>query len=210
MQVMISTRITISPYLAEYMIGKFNNFVDEPLKLDPHSDLYCLIWDLMRKRPANASPVDTGNLSFYLPDRRVGKSPEVYNYLCPDSVILIEQHIKKLFNLELHQLLLDNHSNFRPIQDIQVIHKFMCTYGIDSISEDALVKNFYRWREALVKREKRREYSRTKKRSEKQATKVDGLSVISDFSSEKCPQSVRDVSGKNDNKMNSLFTYPNT
>jgi hypothetical protein len=100
--------------------------------------------------------VDTGNLSFYLPDRRVGKSPEVYNYLCPDSVILIEQHIKKLFNLELHQLLLDNHSNCRPIQDIQVIHKFMCMYGIDSISEDALVKNFYRWREATVKREKRR------------------------------------------------------
>lgn len=206
---MISTRITISPYLAEYMIGKFNNFVDEPLKLDPHSDLYCLIWDLMRKRPANASPVDTGNLSFYLPDRRVGKSPEVYNYLCPDSVILIEQHIKKLFNLELHQLLLDNHSNCRPIQDIQVIHKFMCTYGIDSISEDALVKNFYRWREATIKREKRREYARTKKRAEKQTTKVPSLSTSTDLSAENSPESVRDVSGRNINNSPSLFNFQN-
>ncbi len=201
---MISTKISILPYLAEYMIGKFNNFVDEPLKLDPHSDLYCLIWDLMRKRPINASPVDTGNLSFYLPDRRVGKSPEVYNYLCPDSVILIEQHIKNLFNLELHQLLLDNHSNCRPIQDIQVIHKFMCMYGIDSISEDALVKNFYRWREATVKREKRREYARTKKRAEKQTTKVSSLSASTDLSEENSPESVRDESGRNMNNSPSL------
>jgi hypothetical protein len=192
------------------MIGKFNNFVEEPIRLDPHSDLYMLVWDLMRKRPANASPVDTGNLCFYLPERRVGKSPEVYNYLCPESVELIEQHIKQLFNLELHQLLLDNHSNFRPIQDIQVIHKFMCTYGVDNITEDALKKNFYRWREALIKREKRREYSRAKKRGEKTPTKIPVLSPDADFSSEKCTQSVRDVSDKNNNKMNSLFTYPNT
>ena len=88
----------------------------------------------------------------------------------------------------------------------------VASFGCDLLSKLYLCpnSNSYRWREALVKREKRREYSRTKKRSEKQATKVDGLSVTSDFSSEKCPQSVRDVSGKNDNKMNSLFTYPNT
>jgi hypothetical protein len=206
---MISTKISILPYLAEYMIGKFNNFVDEPLKLDPHSDLYCLIWDLMRKRPINASPVDTGNLSFYLPDRRVGKSPEVYNYLCPDSALLIEQHIKKLFNLELHQLLLDNHSNYRPIQDIQVIHKFMCMYGIDSISEDALKKNFYRWRESYVKREKRREYSRAKKRGEKCTTKVPGLSPDKVFLSEECPESVRKVSDIKTPNSPSLFNFQN-
>lgn len=76
----------------------------------------------------------------------------------------------------------------------------MCTYGIDSISEDALVKNFYRWREAFSKMWKKTWIFTDKKRSEKQATKVGGLSVTSDLSEEKCPQSVRDVSDKNNNK----------
>ena len=32
--------------------------------------------------------------------------------------------------------------------------------SIDSISEDALLKNFYRWRENIRKRKKRREYKK--------------------------------------------------
>ena len=50
--------------------------------------------------------------------------------------------------------------NGHLLKNLDVVHHFLCSYCIDSISEDALLKNFYRWRENIRKRKTRREYKK--------------------------------------------------
>lgn len=154
---MITTSIKIEPYLAEYMQGKYNNGSNEAFRIPDNTDLYHMIWTLMAKRQKNQSPVDDGNLTFTLPDRRIGKDPKVYNFLSPHSVKLIEKEIRRMFNLELHTALEENRKSVNRLFNLDAIHNFMCSFCIDSISEDALLKNYYRWRDGQEKRKKRRE-----------------------------------------------------
>lgn len=154
---MITTKISITPYLAEYIIGKYNHCNKGEVKIPDTTDLYHVIWEYMSRRPDNVSVVDTGNLIIALPDRRIGKDPAVFNYLSVRAVKVIEQHIKNMFNQELHSELMDNDRRGHFLDNIDVVHKFLCTYGIESISEDALLKNYYRYREALRQRKKRKE-----------------------------------------------------
>ena len=114
----------------------------------------------MAKRQRNQSPVDYGNLTFILPERRIGKDPHVYNYLSPHSVKMIEKEIRRMFNRELHAAMDENDMNGRPLNNLEVVNHFMCSYCIESVSEDALLKNFYRWRENMRKRKVRREYKK--------------------------------------------------
>ena len=95
---MITTSIQIEPYLAEYLRGKFNNGSDEPFRIPDNTDLYHIIWTLMSKRRSDQSPVDNGNLTFILPERRIGKDPLVYNYLSSRAARIIEIEIRRMFN----------------------------------------------------------------------------------------------------------------
>ena len=74
---MITTSISITPYLAEYLRGKYNNGADEPFRIPDNTDLYHVIWTLMSRRHQNQSPIDDGNLTIILPERRIGKDPEI-------------------------------------------------------------------------------------------------------------------------------------
>ena len=81
---MITTRIQIESYLAEYVRGKYYDETIGTVRFPSSSDIYVTIYDLMEKRPVNC-PADRGNLEFMLPDRREanfagGKSPEQFNY----------------------------------------------------------------------------------------------------------------------------------
>ncbi len=157
---MITTSIIIEPFLAEYLRGKYNNGANEPFRIPDTTDLYHTIWSLMARRRKDQSPVDKGNLTIILPERRIGKDPEVFNYLCQRSAKLIELEVRRMFNRELHGLMDENEQNARELTNLDVVHNFLCAYAIESISEDALLKNFYRWRENLRKRKVRREYKK--------------------------------------------------
>lgn len=157
---MITTSIQIEPYLAEYLRGKFNNGSDEPFRIPNNTDLYHVIWTLMAKRRADQSPVDNGNLTFILPERRIGKDPQVYNYLSLRAAKIIEIEIRRMFNRELHIVMDENDQDGHELNNLDIAHNFLCSYCIDSISEDALLKNFYRWRENIRKRKRRREYKK--------------------------------------------------
>ena len=61
---------------------------------------------------------------------------------------------------EFHEIMEDiNHRpselDFESIFNIEIVHWFRCKYMIESISEDAFLKNYYRWREVLRRRKKR-------------------------------------------------------
>lgn len=157
---MITTSINITPYLAEYLRGKYNNGANEPLRIPDNTDLYHLVWAFMTRRPKDASPVDNGNLTIILPKRREGKDPKYFNYLSIRAAKAIESEVRRMFNLELHSVMMENDQDGHLYDNIDIVHRFLCSYCMESITEDALLKNYYRWRDNLRKRTKRREYKK--------------------------------------------------
>ena len=149
---MITTKISIKPHLAEYAAGKFGNN-ESCVSFPDRMDIYHVIWDLTERRPTRCQP-DTGNLEIMLPDRRVGKAPETYNYLNAKSQRIIERKLENMFNAELHDFVLEEKQrNGTPY--IESINRFMGRYDIESITEDGLKKNCYRWINKFRKRKKR-------------------------------------------------------
>ncbi|MCL3853546.1 hypothetical protein M1P97_19880 [Parabacteroides sp. GYB001] len=155
---MVTTKIEIKKHLAEYVHGKYNDCMPGPVFLPDREDLYHVVYDLLEKRPVSCLP-DSGNLELGIPDRRIGKSPDTYNYLGARSCRIISQKIEVLFWAELHSLI-DENKHLYGIQYIETVAYFMRKYGIQSITEDALLKNYYRWRDKVRKKSKRRGYAK--------------------------------------------------
>jgi hypothetical protein len=151
---MITIKINIKEHLKEYLIGRYNRFDEKsPVRFPDQIDLYILIWDLLVKRPVNC-PVDIGNLEIVLPDRYGSKSPEYYNYLGNRSRKKIERKIEIMMWADFREFIeIERHRNGSSI--IDSVYLFMSKYGIRSITEDALVKSYYRWRNRVFEREKR-------------------------------------------------------
>lgn len=154
---MITIRINIKKHLQEYLIGKFGN--DGIVSLPDGCDLYHTLFNLTQKRPLNC-PFDTGNLTLALPNRRIGKNPAFYNYLGQRGEHIFEQHVEVMFWAELHDMI-DYNKHREGIDYADSVISFMKMYDISSISEDALIKNYYRWRIKIRKRDKKRKYNKS-------------------------------------------------
>lgn len=164
---MISTKITIQHYLAEYCIAKFNNGDSvTPVRFPDELDLYHIIWSLMMKRPDNVPVVDNGNIEIALPNRKIGKDPQYYNYISSRGAAIIQRTIRSLFYSELRRALDDNREGGRFYQDQEVIYMFMTKYNIESISADALQKNYLRWRNSINQNRRRRKYARSMQKND--------------------------------------------
>jgi hypothetical protein len=157
---MITTRISIKEHLSEFMIGRYNHHDEQtPIRFPDSLDLYHTIYDLLVRRPANVSGHDTGNLYFFLPEIFPGKKTSSYNYLGVRSVKIIEKKIEVKFWAEVHDLF-DHNKTMHGINYIESAHQFLTDYGISAISEDALLKNYQRWRDKVRKHNKRRNYNK--------------------------------------------------
>lgn len=157
---MVTTKINIKPHLAEYCIGKWGNEFKEPVRFPRSTDLYVTLYNLTKKRPDNCR-FDSGNLEVILPsstekddDLEVRKNPAVYNYLSERSCIILERKIESQFWSEAHQVIDDNKNRY-GIKYIDSVCELMNKYRITSITEDAIIKNYMRWKENIRKRKKR-------------------------------------------------------
>lgn len=158
---MITTKIQILLHLSEYIIGKYGERMSNPVTLPPNIPLYHFVWDVMSKRPLDKQ-IDVGNVELVLPDRREGKNPRIYNYISARSEKLIQYKIETMMWTELHDDL-DHNKHRLGLEYIDTIHIFCNKYNITGISEDAMLKNYYRWRNATRRRAKeKRSYSRQK------------------------------------------------
>lgn len=153
---MITTRIEVPEHLREYIQAKFST-CNEPVRFPNELDLYHTIYDLLEKRPTD-QPVDNGNLELVLPERSIGKRPETYNYLGLRSQRIIVKKMETMMWAEVHDLL-DTLKHREGIDYKDSVHLFICKYCIESLTEDAFLKNYYRWR-GLVRRRKKRKYLR--------------------------------------------------
>ena len=159
--------IHIEPYLAEYVSKKFKN---DPktgaVKIPYTTDLYFVVWNLMAK-PREASMAmgvedAAANLRIHLPNRRhgseelPGKNPAYYNYLSPSSAKQIEAAVRLMFNFELHRLLMENEEQGRPRKNLDLVYDFIRDYQLKSVTPDALLKNFYRYRNRICPKKPRK------------------------------------------------------
>lgn len=155
---MITVKIAVSDCSAQYARGKFYDAEAGAVRFPAGTDIYVLLYDLLQRRPI-ACPVDTGNLELALPDRREanragGKSPEQYNYLSGRSAKIIDDKLRLMMWAELHEFM-DEGKHLHGIQFKESVFVFMRRYGIEAVSEDALLKNYQRWRDKLRRRSKR-------------------------------------------------------
>lgn len=158
--------IRIEQYLAEYISAKYNkDATTGGIKIPCNTDLYFCVWEHMAKQHTNQPNVD-GNLCIHLPFRRAGsicspwKDPAYYNYLSVSAAKEIETQIRRMFNFELHRVLLENEEFGRQRKNLDVIYDFIHIYKLKSISSDALLKNYYRFRNRL-RPKKVRKYKKT-------------------------------------------------
>ena len=61
----------------------------------------------------------------------------------------IEDHVRLLFNFEFHRVMMENEEHGRPKRNQDVVYEFIRKYNLESISPDALLKNFYRYKQRL-------------------------------------------------------------
>lgn len=154
---MVTVKATVDAHVAEYIKGKFFDQDSGAVRFPSTLDIYVLIYDLLQKRPA-CNPVDAGNLEFALPERRMGKDPVTYNYLSSKSQKILNNKMRLMMWAELHDLM-DENKHINGIQFKETVYVFLRKYSIDSITEDALLKNYQRWRDKQ-RRKKKRGYNR--------------------------------------------------
>lgn len=150
---MITVKITVEKPVAEYIRGKYFDHEAGAVRFPSDLDIYVLIYDLLQRRPVD-SPVDSGNLEFILPERRAGKDPLSYNYLSGRAQKMLSDKMRLMMWAELHDYM-DENKHIKGIQFKDSVFTFMRRYSIESISEDALFKNYQRWRYKLRRKQKR-------------------------------------------------------
>lgn len=150
---MITVKATVDPHVADYIRGKFFDHEAGVVRFPPTMDIYILIYDLLQKRPADR-PLDAGNLEFALPERRKGKDPLTYNYLSGRAQKILGDKMRLMMWAELHELM-DENKHINGIQFKESVFMFMRKYNIETITEDALLKNYQRWRDKQRRRKKR-------------------------------------------------------
>jgi len=161
----MTTKLNIEKHLAEYCIGKWANEETKVVSFPTTTDLYFTVYDLLKKRPIDCQ-TDEGSLEIKIPVRRASeeygfrKNPEIYNYISERGCMILNRKIENLMWAEFHAIM--DERNHRPseieddcIFNIEIVHWFRCKYMIESLSEDAYLKNYYRWREVLRKKRKR-------------------------------------------------------
>lgn len=156
---MMTVKTKVEPHVAEYIRGKYFDSEAGFVRFPSTLDIYILIYDLLQKRPADR-PVDSGNLEFALPERREGKDPATYNYLSARAQKMLADKMRLMMWAELHDMM-DENKHLQGIQFKDSAFIFLRRYGIESISEDALLKNYQRWRDKQ-RRKKKRGYKRKK------------------------------------------------
>jgi hypothetical protein len=141
---MITTRITVKPHIAEYIRGKFaGSDPTKPVHFPSHLDIYLMIWDYLVKRPAGCGR-DAGNLEIVLPSRHGAKSPEYYNYLSQQAQKMIGRRLELMMWAEYRESV--ESGRHAGMLYIDITSHFMERYAIRSLSEDAFLKSYYRFR----------------------------------------------------------------
>lgn len=165
---MVTITFAVKPYLARYMYVRYGQCLESfqsgsspqssvPIHLSHISPVYHLLYQSTVPHPKNAPWKETGNICFVLPSPRYGKSPETYNYIGQENLLVIEKEIEAEMKAELYSYLLDNRFN-KGMMYKKSMHHFVEYYKMEElVQEESLMRAFQRWRK-LVKEENNNRY----------------------------------------------------
>ena len=176
--------ISITPYLAEYARKKYHaSTINGSVRFPATSDLYHCVWHYMQRPPSMSQPTASapvlaasaasqqtprpGTLLISLPSRRPDsadgpwKDPAYFNHLSAQAARAIEGCLRREFNFEFHRIMMENEERGHPHRNIDVVDDFIREYRLTAISSDALLKNYYRYRD-LIRPKQRRRYTQRK------------------------------------------------
>lgn len=164
---MITTKIQVDQYLAEWLKAKYYDTKVGAVRFPPSTDIYEKIYDVMIARPSSVSPVDSGNLEICLPDKRdgnysFGKNPEKYNYISAQGVRILSKRLRAMFWAEVHEVM-DENKHLHGIDYKDTAYMIARRYDLKGISDDGLLKNYQRWKDKM-RRNRKRDYNKHKKR----------------------------------------------
>lgn len=148
----MTTRIEVPSYIRQWLMMTKNGQEDGPVRFNESENLYHVILGLTTLRTAATPMVDRGNLEIVIPTPRHGKNPLYYNYLSPRAARIIVKMLKQMFYIEARSFIAEKES--RGIPQKTAVYMFISQYGMDDmVSEDALVKDYYRWRKKFLRKE---------------------------------------------------------
>ena len=165
---MVTITFAVKPYLAKYMYVRYGQCLESfqsgsspqssvPIHLSHISPVYHLLYQSTVPHPKGAPWKETGNICFVLPSPRYGKSPETYNYIGQENLLVIEKEIEAEMKAELYSYLLDNRFN-KGMMYKKSMHHFVEYYKMEElVQEESLMRAFQRWRK-LVKEENNNRY----------------------------------------------------
>lgn len=146
---MYSIQLNVKPFIAEYIAHKYRDRNESAIVIPSNTEIYCMLLDLLRPRP-EVCPLIRGNLEITLPHKGYGKRVEKYNYLSLRSQQKIENYMTTMMWADFHR-----HMDFlvhqRCCTKIKAVEIFIAQFGITTLSEDAFVKNYYRYENGLLK-----------------------------------------------------------
>lgn len=142
-------RIHIKPLLAEYLYGRYADpSKADTIHLPAGSYLDNTLQEILTLRPANAPLRETGNLCLRLTARHRGKNPSRFNYLTQEGIHLLEERTLNQLHIELFDRMMADRRRL-GVPYIESVRCFIERYDIRSISEDGLMKAFWRWRRGM-------------------------------------------------------------
>lgn len=150
---MPTVTFAIKPYLASYMYVRYILCVEgKAIHLSNFTILYHCLHRLTVPHPQGVSWKETGNITLVLPSPRIGKNPEVFNYIGHDSVLILEKKIEVEMKAELYEFLLEN-KFCNGVMYKQSMETFVDKYNmVEQVSEESLMRAFQRWRKVSKER----------------------------------------------------------
>lgn len=145
-----SVGLKIEAYLADYIQHRYPwDTCHQRVLIPPSSDLYHCLYENLRV-PRSDTRICEPNIWIALPSpgyvaNGYWKDTQRFCALSERGERLVAQCIRRQFNFEFHQVLIENDENGRPQLMKDVIHAFIKKYSL-SISEEALIKNYQRFR----------------------------------------------------------------
>lgn len=147
--------IKVDAYLEEYAKNCFaSGLGDGSVKFPYTSTMYhCLVEGMSKQVPSGGGARD-GNLMVVLPSADTAdggpvKNPRWYRYVTQRAAALINAALKRRFYYEFLTEMMRNELQGRPVPHLTLVRRFLRRNGIRSLSEDALLKKFQRYRRKI-------------------------------------------------------------
>lgn len=143
---MHTVRIPVDKYIDEFLRTKFRT-EDGVVVLDPKTNVYIMLYDMLKLRPKKAyvPPVDGTEFKVPRPHQAL-KNPMYYNYLTESDINTLKRVFRTMFWAEAREFMEDCKHRCN-IEYLNSARMFLERYNVQSITDWALVKNHKRYRE---------------------------------------------------------------